>query len=334
MQKRSQITVFLILGIILIVVFGLMYYANTNKRTTTVKTQATKENVESTDIVNSYAENCIKKAAEEALFNRIGLQGGFINPNGDVRYKEEGIRNSPITPPTTLFDDKIIPYFLEVKCNEHCHQWEDILDCRPKPEPCEPDCSPICTVVGQRCVQNFCHWGYTEYIPSLDSIKEKLGNYIKVEFEKCFNTKVFEDIGMKFIKPSAAKISVDIGLNEEDVSIKLTYPLTIIKDKTQANIDSFAITLPIRLKALYESAKHFVNQIKNVPEMEMPPSIIKYIIMPDCGTYDKNHLTNVYFKNNEIVQFVDFSTYKEKYLNSFIFQFAVKNVNVNGACVG
>ena len=38
----------------------------------------------------------------------------------------------------------------------------------------------------------------------------------------------------------------------------------------------------------------------------------------------------------KIVQFVDFSTYEERYLQSYIFQFAVKtkNVGITGACVG
>jgi len=36
----------------------------------------------------------------------------------------------------------------------------------------------------------------------------------------------------------------------------------------------------------------------------------------------------------EIIQFVDFSTYEQNYFNSYIFQFAVKNVNATGSCVG
>lgn len=304
MQKRGQITVFLILGLVLIIIFGLMYYSSNYKKAKTIKAQAAKGNAQVADVVAAYAENCIKKAAEDALFSRIGPQGGFINPNGDAKYKEEGVKNSLINPPTTSFDTYTIPYYLKAE---------------------------------QICIQDSCQWDYTENVPEINSIKERLGNYVMAEFEKCFNTTVFENIGMKVVKPSAAKVSVDVGLNQEDVSVKLTYPLTIIaiKDKSEANIDSFVVVLPIRIKALYDGAKEFINQIKTAG-LSYDTFPLKYSISQQhCSAYyDKNHLTNVYFKNNEVVQFVDFSTYEEKYLNSFIFQFAVKNVNVEGVCAG
>ena len=65
----------------------------------------------------------------------------------------------------------------------------------------------------------------------------------------------------------------------------------------------------------------------------------KYDISTDCNIYDKNGLTNVYLrdsndKKGRIVQFVDFSTYNNYYFNSYIFQFAVMNVTIEGSCVG
>ena len=59
----------------------------------------------------------------------------------------------------------------------------------------------------------------------------------------------------------------------------------------------------------------------------------------ECASFDKNGVTNVYLKTSdsgkkEIVQFVDFSTYQNHYVKSYIFQLAVKNIDVQGNCAG
>ena len=41
-----------------------------------------------------------------------------------------------------------------------------------------------------------------------------------------------------------------------------------------------------------------------------------------------------YLIKKEIIQFVDFSTYQNHYVKSYIFQFAVKNIDVQGNCAG
>ena len=170
---------------------------------------------------------------------------------------------------------------------------------------------------------------FKENAPSLESIKEKLSNYIIVEFEKCFNANNFEDIGLEVTKP-VSKVNADINLNEEDMSINLEYPLIIARGEAKTNLDSFKVTLPVRLKALYDSAITLVAKAKSTQPNE-------YDLTPDCSSYDKNGLTNVYVKNadngaKEIIQLIDFSTYNGKYLKSYTFQFAVKNVKVEGGC--
>ena len=84
---------------------------------------------------------------------------------------------------------------------------------------------------------------------------------------------------------------------------------------------------------MFDSSKDFVQKIENAN------SNTYTITLEDCESFDKNKLTNVYIRNSdngkkEIVQFVDFSTYNEKYLNSYIFQFAIKNIDIRGSCAG
>lgn len=284
MQKRGQISIFLMLGIVILIIGGLFFYLSTSSANKKSEINIAETGATNADIVKAYAESCVKMISEDALFNRIGLQGGYISPSGDAEYKEEG---APMqSQPSASYQNNAVPYYLN---------------------------------------------GNNVYTPVLNDIKNKLANYIIVEFEKCFNAKIFEDIGINIIKPSA-DIIVDASLNEEDVSVTLDYPLTIKIEKTETKLDSFGIVLPIRVKALYDSAVAMANRIKTAQPNAYDMSF-------DCGIYDKNKLTNVYLKNSndgkaKIIQLVDFSTYQEKYFNSYIFQFAVRNVAIEGSCVG
>lgn len=303
MKKRGQITLILAVIIFIIIIIGLFYYIksyNIKKQSTEIIKQDSEG--ANTNIVKAYAENCLKKAGEEALF-RVGEHGGYINPNGDGRYGEPGV---PASYPTTLFLGENLPYYIGMSTISEAKS-------------------------------------YKKYAPDLSEISKKLANYIAVEFEKCFNASVFESISISITKPvvdyqavdfdfSRTDAKIDVSLNENDVSIILIYPLIVKEAGTETKLDAFRVTLPTRLKALYESAALLVEKIKNSQPNE-------YSIKSDCGAYDKNGLTNVYLKNsdnaaNEVIQFVDFSTYKEKYFKSYMFEFAVKDVNVSGNCVG
>lgn len=230
------------------------------------------------NIVTTYAESCLKLVSEDALFYKIGLQGGYIDPN-EIPNEQR-----------TSFLSISVPYYLEAICTE------------------------------TRC-------SFKDYIPDEDKIIERLSDYIIVEFQKCFDKTIFEDIGLN-VTYSVKNVRADVSLNEDDVFIKINYPIIVERDETKTNLDIFTVTLPIRLKALYDSSKDFVQKIKNTN------SNTYTINLEDCKSSDKNGLTNAYIKNSEIFQFVDFSTYKEKYFNSYIFQFAVKNINIDGSCGG
>ncbi|MAG91861.1 hypothetical protein CMO83_04240 [Candidatus Woesearchaeota archaeon] len=283
MQKKGQITIFIILGIVLIVVSGIFFYINkSSAESESAVSVAKSSDSTDSDIVQTYAEACLKMVTEEALFNKIGLQGGYINPvnvpSEGITYSRGGVSND-------------VPYYIQ---------------------------------------------GASTNYPTLEDINGDLKTYVEDEFENCFQISVFEDISLNILRTNE-EINADVSLNEEDVSVVLNYPLTIKKENTETKLGLFSVILPIRLKALYESAKIMVDRIKtaqNTP-LNTPPNT--YNISFDCSDYNKNGITNVYNKPGSdtatrIIQFMDFSTYYDHYFNSYIFQFAVKNVNVVGKC--
>ena len=336
MKKRGQVTVFLIIGLVILISFGIFYYAKSYNTKSAIK-NALKKTASETDIVKAYVEACIKNVAEEALFEKIGEQGGYIDVNANPKYGEKGVAGSQISPAYISFQGKNVPYYLEAYCEEiYCSQY---AACPVPPCPC----------IKQKCRS----WGYKEYTPTLDAISKKLANYIAVEFEDCFNKNIFEDIGIRIEKPvvdyqainfdfSRGNANVEVNFNEEDISIKLTYPLIIRKADAKSMLDSFIVFLPIRLKSLFEGSKDLVadmkSQIEGLSDTDYLSDAPFSIAQSDCPTYVRNDLTNLYTKtaadNSKIMQFVDFSTYYNYYVNSHIFQFAVKNIKIEGNCVG
>ncbi|MBU90087.1 hypothetical protein CMO94_00985 [Candidatus Woesearchaeota archaeon] len=386
MKKRGQITIFLILGVVIIVVFVMFYYLNSLSRINPGENIVSKS--EAGDIVKKYAESCLKMVSDEALFEMIGLQGGYI---GSV-------------PNPASYHGNDVPIYLVATCIDYCSQWVD----PPSPEASclaaagatPPSCDPVC-----ECLEWRCKWTYTMNIPDndwvgpndngyiyadcedgvIDSmvngnwvsynyktgfpppggedfsvISDKLAAHITAntdnKFEECFEMDVFENIGIGVEDAGGGIENVDVSINEEDVTIQLTYPLDITADDTITKIDSFRVKLPIRLKFLYESAIELVNHIQANAEQDTVLTVatssevaassnlekIPYRIVGYCRSSfnDVKDLTNIYIRDaddtppllNNILQFNDFSTFYEHYVKSYIFQFAVKGVKITNQC--
>ena len=350
MKKRGQISVFLIIGIILII-GGIFYYIKVYNAKDAIGNSPRKMESEA-GIVKAYVESCIKNVAEEALFEKIGEQGGYIDVNANQRYGEAGSAGSPINPPYTSFQGKSVPYYLEAECDKYCYEEE----CTCSPIGCTPPPLADCQLANRKCAKWKCRkWSIKENIPDIDVISKKLANYIAVEFEDCFKKNIFEGMGMKIEKPnvnyravnfdfSRTNVNVNVSANKEDVSVYLRYPLIITQGNTKTNLDSFLVVLPIRLKALHDSSSDLINNIiaklsndAAYRDTDFLTNVPYSLSVNECASFDKNRLTNVYSKSaspsEKIIQFTDFSTYQKYYVNSYIFQFAVKNIDVQGNCV-
>lgn len=319
MKKRGQITIFLVVAVVILILAGLYFYlGKSGAKTGAAKAQEAKE----TDIVKAYVESCIKNVAERSLFERIGEQGGYIDVNANLNYGEDGTAGSPISPSYILFQGKNVPFYLEAKCNR---------------------------IVNGKCE----NWTATSYVPELEAISKKLANYIAVEFEKCFDKNVFESRGIKIEKPvvdykainfdfSRSNVNVEVNVNEEDVSVKFYYPLTVGKGETKSRLDSFVVVLPVRLNATFEGSQNLIADMKESIESRRNTDYISdapFIIVPfDCtvgGPYVKKTQINLYTKpaaSSRIVEFADYGNYFTGRPNSYLFRFAVKNIAVNGDC--
>ena len=277
MKKRGQVTLFIILGLVIIAVFGiLVYYRNASLEQLDVIKER-KSSIQEEAITN-YVESCLKTVSDEAVW-RIGYFGGYTGYDENYVYYEEFNGD--------VFHGYMVPYYLD---------------------------------------------SYRSVFPSLEEIKSNLFDFIVLRLDSCLNFNEFEEIGYTIEKPDSEEILNKIRINLESVDVKIVYPLTIKKDDSVVKIENFRVEVPLRFGVLYKSAVTLVNSIKNFP--------LGYHIEEGCDTYNKNGLTAVYLKNDDlndpnskIVQFIDYSTYHAYDTASYRLQFSVKNVAVSGECV-
>lgn len=101
MKKRGQVTVFVIIGIVIVIVAALVLYSRTN----VFLINPTSEDLNSKlDDINSHVLKCLAEASEPPI-KQIGLQGGYLSTSQDtfrlyndtsVSYLCYSIPNSPL----------------------------------------------------------------------------------------------------------------------------------------------------------------------------------------------------------------------------------------------
>ena len=351
MQKRGQVTLFLIMGLVVLIAAAIFFYISKSNVQSKVGVSADKNSrISEASIVKAYAESCIKKAAEDGLFERMGNQGGYINPVKQDEYGEDGIKNSLFSPDdSSLFQGKKIPYYLQATCNSCCYNWVCTCNtpgCTPSPIS-NPNCGPnppanSCPNA-VTCVNPKCKWSVQYFkpdiTPDLNILSGKLSKYVQTEFKKCFDEDTFKGIGIQVIKTDLEP-SVKAEFNSEDTSITLNQKMDVIAKDSNTKIETFRVDIPIRFKTLYADSLSLVDKIKTkiTDFPEIPDSVIKYpySIGLDCLAYTNK--INVFSwpsdsdSKSRIAQFVDSKTYDEHYKKSYIFQFAMKNINITDSC--
>ncbi|MEK6834990.1 MAG: hypothetical protein AABX61_01870 [Nanoarchaeota archaeon] len=78
MQKRGQVTVFVILGIVIVVILALVFYLY-GERLKIQTQEQTKFDTSTVEPLKTFVQDCIDKYSLEGI-NLIGKQGGEINP--------------------------------------------------------------------------------------------------------------------------------------------------------------------------------------------------------------------------------------------------------------
>jgi len=297
-MKRGQVTIFILISIVILIAAVLIIYVFIVRAPESVRQQAVVLSAETAE-VEQYMISCLERVTENAAY-AIALHGGFLNPTGALEWGESGDG----VPSKSHF-------FLADR--------------------------PIPTIVD----------GSTINLRSRSEIERMLERYIVVEVAKCdlspfvdrFEMQkpdiLWQSIDFDFTKASVpysvTKVSASARIFPESISVTLSYPLLLTTESSRFELNTFAAQIPLRLGLVHSIAEKLAQHIAG----EQP-----YMITENCDEYSSaDGLVNVYLLSNptrqhDALRVIDAQPVTSKLSEPLAFQFAVKNVEVSGACVG
>ncbi|MBI4149911.1 hypothetical protein HY488_00745 [Candidatus Woesearchaeota archaeon] len=235
-QKRGQITIFIIVGVILLFSVALIIYIRSRAVEEIPSAQvpvAIAEVPAELQPINNYVLGCLRQTSTDAL-TAIGAHGGYLGVTTDDSI-EYGLPTFSFTSAaagmTPTGDDGIsvspdwqVPYWFYMKSQNTC--------------------------------QAGCEFG--NLAPSLEgdessSIKNQVQQYVNKNVVTCLNNfPQFRRQGYT-ITPTADPISAAV-FAEKDVAVYLEYPLRIVKEGAESDLKQFLVRLDVPFKRIYELA--------------------------------------------------------------------------------
>lgn len=292
--RKAQITVFMIIGIILLFSTSLIFYIR-GQLVEDMPTEAM-EAIEDVPIqaqpIQIYVENCIQKVAREA-FEKAGLHGGYIDPTDDQMSGDYFIMDiEPVEADgVTMFgrQDTFIPYWYYLKSSTTCQGACEFDSHRP----------PMRKTYGQY------------------SVEDQVDTYITKHLPECIDDfRSFTEQGFSF---EVGDIRPDTRISEKDVGIIVVYPIKATRQGQSTDLTRFFARIDLNFADIYAMAtnitqteidklfleQHTLNQITlySMPmSMDRLPPVAEYTIDPNefmfWSTQDvKNKVQNYVLPN-------------------------------------
>ncbi|HLD89038.1 MAG TPA: hypothetical protein VI894_02425 [Candidatus Nanoarchaeia archaeon] len=222
-DKKSQATVFIILGLIILIIGGSVFYL----RSASIK-KLEKQAVEiplEVQPVNTYVTECINRVAVEGL-KLIGARGGYID------FEKRALKVNPVNP--TENSDGVafmsnVAYWWFLK----------------SPNACSGNCE------------------FASNMPALyksqgePSIEGQLDSYINENLNNCladFSTLKAQGYRIEV----SGSPSADSAVTKEDVAITVSYEIGFSK-QSKGKLEKFSTTIPVNLKEIYDIAQNITS---------------------------------------------------------------------------
>jgi len=295
--KKSQVTIFLILGIVMVmVVVSLVLVSRyAAKKTSKQETINVKETAFDIQPINNFVNECLAIVSKEGL-QKLGNQGGYIfasqggtlidysdsdegsffinHENNKVTYNilkpRFGISNYRAQPPG--YPWITFPFFPE----------------NLNPQPSDPQTFSAHNVFG------------LNNMPVLNksfgqhSIQQQLKTYVENNIDSCLDLSIFEDFDI-----TQGEKTVRVDINENDVVFRMDYELLVenLISGEKTTINDFLIRHDIRLGKLHK----FVNNL-----IESDIRDIKYDIASNSGLDSFNiNIQKDVFNNDDLITITD-----------------------------
>lgn len=221
MNKKSQITAFIIVGIIVLIAGGIVVYVRTyNVEKQQVDPGVIQEVPIEANAITIYIRDCINQKTQPLLIE-LGKSGGTLNhsytyrPYPGITYTESVIN------PTT---NELVPHYYPVNYTYFCIQQGN--------------------------------FGCVNSLVTRDNMEEELNKAIKEELDSCINLDQFRDKGYDV---EAGLREIRTTISAEQVEVILDFPLKISRGDSLVEISEVSSNIKSDLGKLYDLAVNIAN---------------------------------------------------------------------------
>jgi hypothetical protein len=231
MKGKAQVTVFVIIGAMVLLAAMLFFAVNRNLNEDKPGFDTLDVSLE-TRPTFQLVESCLEQISLTAL-RKVSSQGGYIEFSG-LKYND-----FPYASDIVNFPPNKIPYW------RHLTECGDKVFCEKShiPPLCKPGSSKTCfsTSSGD------------------NSIQEQVEIYIEQNIDSCLNN--FESLSHMYNISTVARPDVSVTFSKEETRIILDYPLTIksLKSSATKTVKEFAVVFDIKMTEMYDLAKEIVE---------------------------------------------------------------------------
>ncbi|PIN76877.1 hypothetical protein COV17_00515 [Candidatus Woesearchaeota archaeon CG10_big_fil_rev_8_21_14_0_10_36_11] len=236
-NKRGQITVFIIIGIIILfVTAGILFVTKmVIKEDVTAEGEYVREDVPlEFHPIQTYTENCLLQVATRGL-NILGEQGGYIYP--------ELVGDFSVTDPTNSVGINIqparVPYWYYNK-EENNDKLVTFASGKP----------PL----------------YMEDDTEL-SVEAQLSRYVEEKIDDCLVQ--YEPFAWQGFRVEAGESRADVSVAPSAVQFLLTKRLSVKKDTAERTMERFSVSVPLQLQKYYEVAAAITDAQQNYSFLEL-----------------------------------------------------------------
>jgi len=239
MASRGQLTIFIILGIIILFSIGIALYLGGKVKMPTAAPP-------SEEGLTDYVTTCLQQTAELATY-LTASQGGYLNPRGETKYGEPG----------DGYPDKQ-HYFLEVWALPYVLDKNKIA--LRNTNEMEKMMANYILVEMPQCL-NFTEWEKKGYVIIQPNI-----NYETIGF----------DFSKTTVDYSEKTVKAEVIIRDADIVLSLTYPLQLSRGKGSIKVEDYATTIPLRFGTLQKTAKKLLENIARANEYKINEHCSEY----------------------------------------------------------
>ncbi len=296
MLKKSQITVFIVLGIVVFTIFGLMFYIKN-----TIKSKEFTE--EKQEVINlfttngkyyGYMQSCLDQAAKQGII-LAGMQGGVI-------YQYQANNTKPYLGPRKYeYGQYVLPFEYDgtkynVSYGIYAPDFSLSVDGHPAPpdypysltklieDPTKINAMytnpfgnvlvsplpPLCNYYGQNAPNQpgavfSCETYDSKRESDNDNVQEYLETFIAQGFKDCVALETLPE----FVNSSmiTGNVTVAVTFSPTTIAVQAEYPIVAEVAGKQAtlSLQKFHVTLNVRFKQIHELAERLIqNDVNNI----------------------------------------------------------------------